>query len=56
MEYRIQKDDLESLKQIFLLLNNLELSGYNNIGIVFQSMNSIKKIYTDAEKNPIKEE
>lgn len=56
MKYTIEQEDIDSLKQIFILLNNLELSGYNNIGIVFQSMTSIKKIYVNAEKNPIKEE
>lgn len=56
MNYTISKEQIDTLKIIYNLFNDLEVKGLTNVEIVFKSMGTLKNTIIEIEKNIQKEE
>lgn len=49
--YSINEENLKGLAQIYNMLEQIDLKGYQNIGLMFQSLTMLRKIVNETENS-----
>jgi phosphotransferase system IIB component len=54
--YLITKENLELLEKIIVIQDELDVTGYENIAIMFHSLTSLRNVVNQTKQNPLSED